>query len=871
MAAIENTLHPKHDLQLLAKQTAQWIAARDLTACDAVVLVPYAQLMAPSRQAWQRCQGIGFVPRFLSTEQWSAELAHWQTPSANPWNWSTEPSCNHWFAMRLIEQSGMLRVLGAAAHSSCADQLVQAAKALLPKAQAISPVQRLQWLESARAAQVFEFEGMAASVDVQGVEAAILRLALEWVGGSSFATDVMWDERVRASTAAVLVWQGLQTQGLAQALAAHWGEHGAVFTWPTHGAEPAPTASRLGVHAAHDFEHEAQLASALVLAQLQAGQRRVAVAALDRALSRRLRVELALHGVPVQDENGWKLSTTHAASQLMALLGAIAYRAGALEVMQALRQLPCVGQAQLAEIEKALSDLKNSQWPAVGFWNKERVSAECVKTMVQWQAWCETWRAKRSLAQWLSSLQQLLAETGLLSLMQIDAAGQVLLKALSLEPAPAAWVQVQTQAVSLGEFSSWVRAALEAASFVPPLDADKSPSIRVSLIPLAQVLGREWDALVIPACDDAHLPWCPPDSSPWTARQRQALGLPSAAERSAVQQALWAQVCRHPNVQVLYRHNDQGQARLASPLLRLDLLQTGGKSLKQLAQTQVEPRQTRSVDIALQHAPMPQADRLPLKRLSPSAYEDLRKCPYRFYARQVLGLRQDDELDDELDRRDWGNWLHAVLRRFHEERSSGVPDEEQLQNCADQLRREQGFDEAQFLPFEGSWQAVQKGYLNWLREYEASGGQFVKAEWALSCEPPSLPIKLVGRIDRFDQTGTHAQVWDYKTESLQTSKERVKTPMEDTQLAFYAVLVNQALADPPSHLKAAYLNISDMGEIKAVELPDLKQEQEALLQGIAQDMVAIAQGQALPALGDGKVCDTCDAKGLCRKDFWGQT
>jgi ATP-dependent helicase/nuclease subunit B len=33
-------------------------------------------------------------------------------------------------------------------------------------------------------------------------------------------------------------------------------------------------------------------------------------------------------------------------------------------------------------------------------------------------------------------------------------------------------------------------------------------------------------------------------------------------------------------------------------------------------------------------------------------------------------------------------------------------------------------------------------------------------------------------------------------------------------------------------------------------------------------MQGIAQGAALPALGEGVACDFCKARGLCRKDFW---
>jgi ATP-dependent helicase/nuclease subunit B len=41
-----------------------------------------------------------------------------------------------------------------------------------------------------------------------------------------------------------------------------------------------------------------------------------------------------------------------------------------------------------------------------------------------------------------------------------------------------------------------------------------------------------------------------------------------------------------------------------------------------------------------------------------------------------------------------------------------------------------------------------------------------------------------------------------------------------------------------------------------------------LLDGLQADMQAIAQGAALPALGEGSACDFCQVRGLCRKDFW---
>jgi ATP-dependent helicase/nuclease subunit B len=55
-----------------------------------------------------------------------------------------------------------------------------------------------------------------------------------------------------------------------------------------------------------------------------------------------------------------------------------------------------------------------------------------------------------------------------------------------------------------------------------------------------------------------------------------------------------------------------------------------------------------------------------------------------------------------------------------------------------------------------------------------------------------------------------------------------------------------------------------------VEQRNVVPARDLLVQGILHDMQAIADGAALPALGEGSACDFCAARGLCRKDFWGR-
>ncbi|MCY1368285.1 hypothetical protein D9M69_552570 [compost metagenome] len=91
----------------------------------------------------------------------------------------------------------------------------------------------------------------------------------------------------------------------------------------------------------------------------------------------------------------------------------------------------------------------------------------------------------------------------------------------------------------------------------------------------------------------------------------------------------------------------------------------------------------------------------------------------------------------------------------------------------------------------------------------------------------------------------------------------MKDPTEDTQLAFYAALV----ADDT--LRAAYVNVGEKSSgTQTVEQPVVVEARDALVAGILDDFTRIAEGAALPPLGEGAVCDYCAARGLCRKDFW---
>ena len=143
-------------------------------------------------------------------------------------------------------------------------------------------------------------------------------------------------------------------------------------------------------------------------------------------------------------------------------------------------------------------------------------------------------------------------------------------------------------------------------------------------------------------------------------------------------------------------------------------------------------------------------------------------------------------------------------------------------------------------------------------------------------EPAALGgTRMRGRLDRLDTgPGGQRQLIDYKTGSLQSLRDKVGTPLEDTQLAFYAALLAGDDGDGGSDsdgrpLSATYLALDDAKAPCEVPHPDVQRSAAELVQQLGGELARMRQGTPLLALGEGRVCETCEARGLCRRDHWG--
>jgi len=537
----------------------------------------------------------------------------------------------------------------------------------------------------------------------------------------------------------------------------------------------------------------------------------------------------------------------------MGLLRACVWDASTDTVLDWLKNAPAFEQAEVAGLEAGLRQAGTREWRKVSATDGIAQRMQSLRDALQ---------TGRSLAAWLLDVRAALESAGQWAALNNDPAGEAVLTALSLrEGADAAFADVAGRQ-SLNDFTAWVSQTLEAASFLPVHPAQA----QVVILPLSQLLGRALPAVVLPGCDEMRMPVSPEPPDSWTPAQREWLGLPSRAGLAAALLSSWQYALKSPWLDVLWRTSEGGERLMPSGFVQALLLQNSGNPREPAPAQAPDPRVLRELQARPSGMPQPAGQALAISRLSASAYEDLRSCPYRYFALRQLRLQEDDELDTSVSKRDFGTWLHSLLKHFHEAlKDTPAPDlyaRVAMINVASvRATAELGLSDAEFLPFAAAWPRVRDGYLEWLAKHEADGARFDQAE--VPRDVPLGSVTLMGRIDRIDQLADgSALVIDYKTENRTQTGERIKDGLEDTQLAFYAALVSD------DTLAAAYVNVGEKDGTRTYQQDDIVSLRDHLLEGIQMDMGRIASGAAMPALGEGMACEYCAARGLCRKDFW---
>ncbi|MFM8898544.1 MAG: PD-(D/E)XK nuclease family protein [Burkholderiales bacterium] len=859
----------------IANSIGTWCNSQAIPLRDVCVLVPLSAHLSLARTAFAQATSMGqWVPRIDTPQTLALSLA--PPPICMPGQISFDVARDRLLAEELLAPH-LARTAWAGrdapGRALMVAQVTELAHQLARTAQALPPAQRESFWANARSRLM---EGSAAGTPGHS-ERLLAQVALAWAALAPAAqTDALFLHRPAAW---VLVEAG-GTDAFFSALALHAEEVGVsvlrlqtdaafsdVSTWPqTLAAQGHVVSEAVGL----DFEDEAQRAAAQVLAHVNAGEVPVALLAQDRLLVRRVRALLAREPLAVLDETGWTFSTTRAAALVAAALRLAQPGVGADEVLDALTSIVTplgqTGRWSPQAVQELEFTWRKQGWRAPQAVDAARLTAVAATLWREVQAAMQALQVEkqRTLSEWLAALQDHLVHLGLLAALQNDAAGRQVLQRLFGVQAGA---DGYTKRLHFSAFSRWLDDVFEQASFIPP--AVSHPLVVIT--PLSRTLLRPFAAVVFPGTDERQLGAWPAPPPLLGSHLTELIGLPTAQEQRQGQWLQFLHLLRAPRLTLLRRASDQEELLAASPfVLTLATLVP--------VQNASDPRSSLHIpSVPFEQAQPVAASHLPAQ-LSASSYEMLRQCPYRFFALRMLKLRSSEELDDGVAKRDYGTWLHQVLLRFHQQRALHGPADSfteaaTVQAISTELAASHGFDDADFLPYAATFARLLPRYLSWLHQRDQAGALWLDGERALRAEPANWQgVIMVGEIDRVDsvedeKAGPVIQLIDYKTGAALALRKKLKTPLEDTQLAFYAALMAQQ-SQAIGTVSAAYLALDDSEGIQVLPHPDVERSAQQLLRGVALDLQRITQGAPLRALGEGPVCDTCEARGLCRRDQW---
>lgn len=627
----------------------------------------------------------------------------------------------------------------------------------------------------------------------------------------------------------------------------------ATALWPeSRPREPVIEAAFAGVdliEAGSQREEAAAIAAAMRIAGEDA-RARVALVTPDRALARRVAVELRRYGIEANDSGGLPLATMQPATLLTLLLDAVMQpgdpvaltalldhplaRFGlaqdemrrAAEALELIALRGTVGEVDIAQLttlfEQELSRrTENRHAPE---WQKrigaedlalarrlatniERIVAPLSGRFVRF-AGDKGLHARAPVADWARDTITVIedvardAETGLADLWSGEA-GEMLAALFS------DMLESQAPLEATGaEWADIVAALLAGETVKPRLTAHP----RIFIWGTLEARLQEVDTLVLAGLNEGSWPSAAANDAFLSRVMKMEIGLEPPERRIGLAAHDFQMAMGAPHV-VLSRASRADKApTIASRWLQRLLVVAGDKAanaMRSRGRTYIERAEEMDLrpsrPLARRPEPRPPADAQP-KRYSFSEVKTLRRDPYAVYARRVLRLDPLDPLIRDPGVMERGTLYHAILERFVAETDDfGAPEADRLlKRIADELFRSERLPHHVEVMWRPRFDAVARLFLEWERHRDAEvAARHTEVRARMTVGTTGVTLSgMADRIDLLKDGG--AEIIDYKSGGTPSRKQA------------------RAMLDPQLSLEAAALQAGGFPTLGAMEPVSLK-------------------------------------------------
>ncbi len=388
---------------------------------------------------------------------------------------------------------------------------------------------------------------------------------------------------------------------------------------------------------------------------------------------------------------------------------------------------------------------------------------------------------------------------------------------------------------------------------------------------------------------------------------RQALGLPTNRDMERrIEHYLDALIRGAKKVHIFFvESKDRERSRYVERLLWESRKRDPGRRVE-------TPVATVRYQVALQ------TETPPTVAKRPEVVEDLRRfrysataldmylgCSLRFYYRYVLGLKEREDLDEEIEAKDIGNIVHHILEDEFTPFVGKRLREADLKTAVLEAIVESRFKEtfgddltgrAYLMMLQTKGHLVdylEKCQLEILRALEAENRPVRLLALELSQTIEHREFTLAGRFDRLETRGDQLFILDYKTSAdalkygirwnklVLEDRPSWKTAVGSLQMPLYTMILAKTHDKPSEEIQGRFVMLGRTRIHPGIEsspydaksgrdpvTPELRRERietmEKLIDGLLKEIVNPAVPFTPAPAGD-RVCTYCDFKNLCNR------
>jgi len=324
----------------------------------------------------------------------------------------------------------------------------------------------------------------------------------------------------------------------------------------------------------------------------------------------------------------------------------------------------------------------------------------------------------------------------------------------------------------------------------------------LQLMGMLETRALDFENLIILSVNENILPKGKVENSFIPFDLRKAFGLPTYKERDAIfANHFYRLLHRAKNAYLVYnlQKDDFGsgeKSRFITQLLHeLEVKNPNAKVSHRLLDVPVPQKKENKTIVKQNKSTLNELDKLVQKGLSPSALNTFINCSLDFYYKYLLGLREQEVLEEEIEVSSLGTFIHGVLEDFYQPfigKNILEQDVKKMIKNTEKATRHHfltKFRAADFkygknhLSFQMAIKSIQRFLAAEMELLRNSGEKLIvlglemelKAPLEIVVEGQKRQVFIAGKADRIDQLNGQVRIIDYKTGGTKRAEINLKT------------------------------------------------------------------------------------------------